>query len=601
MNSDLVNQEAILRIGEVREVSGRTLSVLVDKNKNLSDLFYHGKVLKNVSVGSFIEVRKGFMSLIARVETEKITEEKMPVGSGSDSVRYRRYLTASLAGYVDRDGRFTGGTRELPLIGNEVFLLTEEQLHLIHSVAPRGSCGLTFSRTDLEDIDITLPVSGLLNSHIAIFGNTGSGKSNTLAALYQHGYAALKTMLGEGFRKQSRFLLLDFNGEYGGKSCITTDKKVYHLNTHNDDGDRIPMPAGILLEHEILSVLTEATDKTQKPFLKRVLELKRLVESKQRPLAYFREILTRRVTETLSGGDKKKGDDLIDLFRPVLKDNDLIADIEFYFKDGVWRTKAGVYFTKEQNTLQCNMHRRAQDYVFPDDLMDELLDYMYVQLIVEYLSSRSNPEHISPVINRMGGIKTDIRKIFDTAAGGDLWADTNFVVLNLNMVNLTMKKTLPLLIAKWIYSAKKMEKKLSTLHLIIDEAHNILSNTSFRESESWKDYRLETFEEIIKEGRKFGVFVTISSQRPNDISPTIISQAHNYFIHRLINQNDLYAIEKSVSYIDRMTEESIPTLATGTCIFSGVICPMPLKLRISELSPLHKPQSRTLNFEDLLL
>ena len=146
-------------------------------------------------------------------------------------------------------------------------------------------------------------------------------------------------------------------------------------------------------------------------------------------------------------------------------------------------------------------------------------------------------------------------------------------------------------------------KTLTRWPVFVDhfKAHNILSNTSFRESESWKDYRLETFEEIIKEGRKFGVFVTISSQRPNDISPTIISQAHNYFIHRLINQNDLYAIEKSVSYIDRMTEESIPTLATGTCIFSGVICPMPLKLRINELSFRKKPHSHTLNFEDLML
>jgi DNA helicase HerA-like ATPase len=601
MNTDFVNQEAVLRIGEVQEVSGRTLSVLVDKNKNLSDLFYHGKVLKNVSVGSFIEVKKGFMSLIAKVETEKITEEKMPMGSGSDSLRYRRYLTASLSGYIDRDGRFTGGTRELPLIGNEVFLLTEEQLHLIHSIAQPGTSGLNFSRTDLEDIEITLPISGLLNSHIAIFGNTGSGKSNTLAALYQHGYKALQSMLGEGFRRQSRFLLFDFNGEYGGTGCITSDKTVYNLNTHNEDGDKIPMPAGILLDHEILSVLTDATDKTQKPFLKRVLELKKLVESKRQPLNYFREILIRRVAETLSGSDKKKGDDLIDLFRPVLKDDDLVADIEFYFKSGVWRTKAGVYFSSEENTLQCNMHRRAQNYEFPNDLMEELLDYMYVQLIIEYLTSRSNPEHISPVISRMGGIKKDIRKIFDTAAGGDIWAKTNFVILNLNMVNLTMKKTLPLLISKWVYSAKKMDKTLSTLHLIIDEAHNILSNTSFRESETWKDYRLETFEEIIKEGRKFGVFVTISSQRPNDISPTIISQAHNYFIHRLINQNDLYAIEKSVSYIDRMTEESIPTLATGTCIFSGVICPMPLKLRINELSFRNKPQSHTLSFEDLTL
>ncbi|MDI7075533.1 hypothetical protein QMO35_28180, partial [Pseudomonas aeruginosa] len=111
--------------------------------------------------------------------------------------------------------------------------------------------------------------------------------SNTLAALYQHGYEALKNLLGEGFRSRSRFLLFDFNGEYGGRSCITRDKVVYNLSTHDEEGDRIPMPAEILLEHEILSVLTDATDKTQKPFLKRVLEFKKRVESKLNPQSYF--------------------------------------------------------------------------------------------------------------------------------------------------------------------------------------------------------------------------------------------------------------------------------------------------------------------------
>src|SRR5678815_555996 len=99
-----------------------------------------------------------------------------------------------------------------------------------------------------------------------------------------------------------------------------------------------------------------------------------------------------------------------------------------------------------------------------------------------------------------------------------------------------MRKTIPLLLSKMVYREHKQADDDCTLTIIIDEAHNILSSESFREAESWKDYRLETFEEIIKEGRKFGVFVTIASQRPNDISPTITSQAHNYFIHRLINQ-----------------------------------------------------------------
>lgn len=242
----------------------------------------------------------------------------------------------------------------------------------------------------------------------------------------------------------------------------------------------------------------------------------------------------------------------------------------------------------------------ASNFNFADDLLDNLLTFMYMQLVKEILSNRSEATHISPVINRLNSNKKDIRKIFDTSNTTNFWQESNFIVVNLNMVNLTMKKTLPLLLSKWAYNNKKHETGQSTLSIIIDEAHNILSNSSFRESENWKDYRLETFEEIIKEGRKFGVFVTISSQRPNDISPTIISQAHHYFIHRLINQNDLFAIQKAVSYIDKVNEESIPTLSRGTCIFSGIVCQMPLKLRITELDDLNKPQSKTLSFNDLM-
>jgi hypothetical protein len=77
VEQEFIHEEAVLRVGEVCEVSGRTISILVDKNKNLSDLFFRGKVLKNVSVGGFIEIKKGFMSLIGKIEAEKILEEKI--------------------------------------------------------------------------------------------------------------------------------------------------------------------------------------------------------------------------------------------------------------------------------------------------------------------------------------------------------------------------------------------------------------------------------------------------------------------------------------------------------------------------------------------
>lgn len=540
------------------------------------------------------------MSLIGKVEAERIIEEKHPTGSASDAWRYRRYLSASLTGYIDRKGSFVGGSRELPLIGNEAFVVTEEMIQTVHQIADAGETVMNFTRTDLEDIGIALPVNGLINFHIAIFGNTGSGKSNTLAALYQAAIEQIKDQLGERFRERCKFILFDFNGEYTSPQCITEDKTVYNLNTHHANGDKLPLPRSVLLEHDMLSVLTDATDKTQKPFLKRVIDFRQKVMSSEDPLQFMRNILKKKVRQNLFNGDKAKCDAVHQLFGAIFKDDpELISDLEFHSVAGKWRLIGGNIFNAEVDTQRSYIFRLACEFQFKADMIEDLLDFMYLQLIQEYLSNKSNPEHISPVINRMNANRKDIAKIFDTSTQRDLWDETNFTIINLNMVNITMRKTLPLLLAKWAYNLKKLSLVPSTLHLIIDEAHNILSTTSFRETESWKDYRLETFEEIIKEGRKLGVFVTISSQRPNDISSTIVSQAYNYFIHRLINQNDLYAIEKSVSYIDKLTEEPIPTLSTGTCIFSGVVCPMPLKLRIAELPKLQKPQSHTISFSDL--
>jgi DNA helicase HerA-like ATPase len=203
------------------------------------------------------------------------------------------------------------------------------------------------------------------------------------------------------------------------------------------------------------------------------------------------------------------------------------------------------------------------------------------------------------MINRLIRKRHDMEKLFDVTGEHNFWA-SNFVVINLDEVNLDMRKTVPLLLSKKLYAEHKETGPDRTLTIIIGEAHNILSTESFREAESWKDYRLETFEEIIKEGRKFGVFVTIASQRPNDISPTITSQAHNYFIHRLINEKNLQTIASAVSYIDRVTEESIPTLPTGTCIFSGVASAMPLKLNVKALTDHQRPESTTRSFSAII-
>ena len=617
MDNQLLN-DAVLKIGEVYAVDGKIVFVKVDKNKNVSDLLFNGTIIKNISVGGYIEIRKGFLSVIGKVEGEKIVENKDFEEGGYQSKDInKRLLTIKLCGYINFNGKFTGGIKELPLIANEAYLLTDDKIHLIHNLLKKDELlKISMARTEIEEIPIDLPVDGLFNSHIAIFGNTGSGKSNTLAALYSN--LILKLGRIELSKAKCRFFFFDFNGEYVGKNCITQKKQIYNLST-GKKGDKIPMDFDELITIENLSILFEATEKTQRPFLNRALKFFRNAKNKNKLdeheyYSYLVNILKKLTKETLLMANKDLAYRILDYIEEILSyfydttNTNFREDIEYHNQNNCFLLTTGQtkrYFSSEPNASEDTII-----YQYTNDITEEQLTniselnqyfvFILLQLIYDLKNYKIQIDHILPVINRFKSKRQDIEKVFKIENNTSLWKDNNVIVMNLLGVNIDMRKTIPLLIAKHIYNDHKKKENTESLSIIIDEAHNILSKTSFRETEDWKDYRLETFEEIIKEGRKFGVFVTISSQRPNDISETIISQAHNYFIHQLINQRDLQMIGNAISYIDKVTEESIPTLPVGTCVFSGIATPMPLKIRIDELPEKSKPKSQTFKYNDIM-
>ena len=187
MPDERLQEEAVLRIGEVSAVTGRRISIAVDREKNLSSLFFDGDLVRNIAVGSYLDIRKGYLSLIGKVEGENARND-----DDDYVVSARRVLSVSLVGFLDRKGRFFGGTKELPLVGNEAFLLTREKVRQVHNLVADSGIALDVATSEYEGCDIALPVDGLMNSHIAIFGNTGSGKSNTLAILYQTFISAMQ-------------------------------------------------------------------------------------------------------------------------------------------------------------------------------------------------------------------------------------------------------------------------------------------------------------------------------------------------------------------------------------------------------------------------
>lgn len=613
MAADKLARDVVLRVGEVVEVSGQRVTIRVDRHKNSSDLLFDGDVLRNVSVDSYVEIRKGFYRLIGRVTGEKLDEfiGRDPSGGVEPTDKNRRFLYVSLSGFIGRTGKFEGGLRELPLIGNEVYLVTKETVETIHDLVGAGRTSVSFAVTDNEGFEIAFPVDGLFNSHVAIFGNTGSGKSNTLARMYAEFVSVMAARNATAFRDNVRIVLIDFNGEYVRQDCITQDKAVYQLSTRTQK-DRLPLPVDALLDIETLSILVDATEKTQKPFLKRAVEYYRYVLAPGKAAAdsldHFKAMLRMQVIFALGMTDKERASNVLTYLRAILpkkdehgQDVDVGSDIDWHNSLSYW------YMGATSNSLQSNellrkethLYKRVDQYAFSDDAIARLIDFVYLQLIRDIITNGAQNEHIAPVVHRLEGKRKDIARIFDTNDVAEFWA-SNVVVVSLDGVNIEMKKAVPLLLAKRLYDDHKQHRDDKAMIIIVDEAHNILSTASAREDEGWKDYRLETFEEIIKEGRKFGVFLTISSQRPNDISPTITSQAHNYFIHRLVNRRDLETISSAVSYIDEVTERSIPTLPTGTCIFSGVAGQMPLKLRVLPLSDEARPRSETVRFDELV-
>src|SRR5262245_61922895 len=129
-----LEEDAIFKVGKVISVEGRTIKIAVDKAKNTSHLVYKGDLLKNISVGGYIKIIKGFTAIIAKVEGEYIWQEKdFQKGQyGSEKQGISRTLNVSLLGFFKGD-TFERGIKELPLIDNEAFLLHRKEFDQIHN------------------------------------------------------------------------------------------------------------------------------------------------------------------------------------------------------------------------------------------------------------------------------------------------------------------------------------------------------------------------------------------------------------------------------------------------------------------------------------
>jgi hypothetical protein len=121
---------------------------------------------------------------------------------------------------------------------------------------------------------------------------------------------------------------------------------------------------------------------------------------------------------------------------------------------------------------------------------------------------------------------------------------------------------------------------------VLDEAHQFLNRSLGEEHDR---YPLDAFELIAKEGRKYGLTLTLATQRPRDVPEGVISQVGTLIVHRLTNGHDRDIVSKAAGEIDKSAIAFLPTLAPGEAVLLGVDFVVPMIVRIDE--PVQKPDS----------
>ena len=581
-------------VGEVISVSGIRISLRIFEDSSQETIFYDGVKYRGVSLREHISIQRGFIDIVCLVEGEYLDERRMD--ANAEKTQYIRKVDVRPIGYTV-DDKFFEGVKYMPMIRDKASLLSERMVGKIYGT--EGTTSFSIGAMLKENVSINLPWTRIFNSHLGIFGNTGSGKSNTLAKLYT-------TLFNEklaGLKSKSQFVIIDFNGEYVEDQILPAKQKKITILDSKKAKHKFKIEASHFWDAETLSLLFQATTNTQQPFLRRVLTGKE--RFKDVPLERYIE---KTLERAFSSGEPKP--DALEIAREIARIidceelQDHLKGITYNVKNKYFRAAEGHYYNSDGGGFVEFMKPLLDEYVNVDDLdqFTELILRCYLQLCSDIVLGYAQYEHIQPVLSRAKSSITALRNVLEIV---DKPPPTHLLqVISLKKCKNEIKKILPLLIAKNFYTSHKDNENLKspptrTLHLIIDEAHNILSEQSTREHEIWKDYRLELFEEIIKEGRKYGVYLTLSSQRPADISPTIVSQIHNFFIHRLVNERDLMLLDNTISTLDSSSKALIPTLAKGCCVVTGTAFELPMILKIDPLLKVHRPSSDDVNLEEL--
>jgi uncharacterized protein len=543
---------------------------------------------------------------------------------------------------------FRRGADALPSIGNAVLLPTEDQLRSIVESGARRRVKIGTSPL-ASNAEVCIDPDRLFGRHLAILGNTGSGKSCSVAGLIR--WSVEQAHTEGGTVPNARFVVLDPNGEYSRAfedAKPPLKAKLFQVDPAAGSASKaLHIPLWFWNSSE-WSSFTQASSRTQRPVLIHALRSVRdgqgetAADPSHEKRRFLRTIVTILTLEKNAGvpwGTYPKPKSFLEKLRKwrgtlhedlngcVGAQQTALAALVDQM-DELSNARSAQYahldFTREEveqlialaSTAHSTFGGSATDSEPLD--VDSPLPFLgdsFLRSVEASAEMLNVAEHAETLLIRIRSLlnSTVIRSIMSDAPGVTLqeWLD-QYVgsenleagcvsVLDLSLVPTEVIHVITAVVARMIFESLQRYRRINgsvlPTVLVMEEAHTFIKRyKTDGESYDAASVCCQVFERIAREGRKFGLGLVLSSQRPSELSPTVLSQCNSFLLHRISNDQDQKLVHSLVPDNLKGLLRELPSLPSQHAILLGWASELPLLVRMNDLPREQQPKSEDPDF-----
>lgn len=506
------------------------------------------------------------------------------------------------------DGKLLGGTIRKPSLDAKIRVIEQSEIPMIVGSDTNGYMRLGVSPF-YNDYPVFLNVNNFFSNHFAIFGNSGSGKSCGISRLFQNMFHDNRL-----FPYKANILLFDSSGEYynafNNLNSINSryNYRLYSTNEVDSPGEKLRIPI-FLLNHTDLALLLQATNHSQLPIIERMLKLALVFSQDDMDANSYKNHLIAKAIMTILYTNETSPNKRNEIFSILASCSTaqfnleaviqgigytrkfrecFLIDKQGQFTESVLLTEYVSSFIKEE----LDSYEPKKNVYYTLDTLEKALNFT---LISEGWLRNENTygDAVTIKVRLHELIVGDNAKYFDYPNYVSLETylssmildnGRKFQIININLddVDDDFAKVITKIFSRLVFEFAKGLKDRASIpfHIVVEEAHRYIQNDTDRFLIGYN-----IFERIAKEGRKYGVILGLISQRPVELSDTVISQCSNFLIFKMNHPVDVDYIRKMVPNISDEIVQKQKTLQAGTCLGFGMAFKIPLIVKMEMPDP----------------